>query len=111
VGALHLALQPLQLRLGEQPRQLDQPHRRIAPYRVQQVPVIWPPNELPQCLQEWQVRFPLPIVLDALPPRDPCPIPGGQAGQPPLHHRRLAHPGRSTDKHQLADALGCPPEP
>src|SRR5262249_38630398 len=80
------------------------------PQRLQHVPVTRPTTELPQRLQYGEVRFPLPIVLDALSPRAPHRTPGSQAGQPALYHRRLAHPGFATDKDELAGALGRPLE-
>jgi hypothetical protein len=39
-------------------------------------------------------------------PRDPHAAPGVQAGQAQLNQRRLAHPSFSTDKDELAGALG-----
>jgi hypothetical protein len=59
---------------------------------------------MPQRLHEGQIRFPLTIVLDALAQGNPHDPLGGQAGQLPLHHRRLAHPGFATDPHDLAGA-------
>src|SRR5215471_8041174 len=61
------------------------------------------PAELPQGLQEGQIRFPLAIVLDALTPRQPQPprLPR----QPQLDQRCLAHPGVATDKDDLPGPL------
>ena len=107
---LHLALQVLQLGLAEHPEQLHQPQRGIAAQHGQHGRVPGPAAELPQRLQEGEVRFPLAIVLGALAPRDPHPSAGAQAGQHHLHHGRLANPGFATEQDELASALGRPLE-
>ena len=108
---LHLALQVLQLGLAEHPEQLHQPQRGIAAQHGQHGRVLWPAAELPQRLQEGEVRFPLAIVLGALAPGDPHPTPGAQVGQHHIHHGRLANPGFATEQDELAGALGRPLEP
>ena len=105
------ALESLQLRLAHQAGEVRQPHRRILPqHGADRVP-LGPVAQPPQCFQEGQVRFPLPRVLDALPPRGPHPAPGGQAGQEQLDHRRLPHPRFPTDEDELAGAVGRPLQP
>ena len=71
----------------------------------------WPSAELPQRLQHREVGFPLPILLDALPPRHPHRAPDAQAGQEQIDHGRLAHPGFAADQDELAGAVGGPLEP
>jgi hypothetical protein len=74
--------------------------------------VIRPTAELPQRLQEWQVRFPFAVVLDALAPGSSRPpLPGGQASQPLLAQRRLAYPGFATNEDGLTGALSRMLEP
>ena len=108
---LDLTLQALPLRLAQQPWQLDQPQRGILPQHGQHLLVTRPTAELPQRLQDGPVRFSRPIVLDALAPCQPHPTPGTQAGLPQLDHGRLAHPGLTTDKDDLAGTVGGPLEP
>ena len=105
---LHVALEVLQLGLAEHPEQLPQPQRGIAPQHRHHGRLPGPAAELPQGLQEGEVRFALAKVLDALAARDPHPTARVQAGQHHLHHSRLANASFVTEQDALADALGGP---
>ena len=102
---------PLQFRLAHQPRKLDQPQGRITPQHGQDRVVLRPLAQLPQRLEDRQVRFPLARVRGALPPPDPPRTPGRTAGQKPIDHRRLANADVATDEDELARALGGVLEP
>jgi hypothetical protein len=107
----HLALQPFQLRLAHQPRELHQPQGRIPPQHRQDRVARRPVTQLPQRLEDRQVRFPLAIVRGALPPPDPPHVLGRTVGQKLIDHRRLANPNVAADEDELARALGCALEP
>ena len=107
----HLALEPFQLRLAHQPRELYQPQGRIPPQHRQDRVARRSVAQLPQRLEERQVRFPLAIVLGALPPPDPPRAPGRTVGQKLIDHRRLANPDVAADEDELARAVGGALEP
>ena len=107
----HLALEPFQLRLAHQPRELYQPQGRIPPQHRQDRVARRPTAQLPQRLEEWQVRFPLAIMLDALPPPEPPRTPGRTVGQKPIDHRRLANADVAAHEDKLARAVGGALEP
>ena len=98
----HLVLQPLEFRRADQPRQLHQPQGGILPQHCQEGVPRRTVGQLPQGLEERQVRFALPIVLDALAPPGPHTAPCGQVGQEAIDHRRLANPHVATDQDELA---------
>ena len=107
----HLALEPFQLRLAHQPRELYQPQGRIPPQHRQDRVARRPAAQLPQRLEERQVRFPLTIVRGALPPPDPPYAPGRTVGQKLIDHGCLANADVAADEDELARAVGGALEP
>ena len=104
--AVQAAVEPLQLRLAHQAGELRQPHRRIPSQHGADLVPRGPVPQPPQRFHEGQIRLPLPIVLDALPPCRPPLMPGGQACQEHLDHRRLPHSRFPTDEDELTGAVG-----
>jgi hypothetical protein len=107
----HVALEALQFRLAHQPRELYQPQGRIPPQPRQDGVVRRPVAQLPQRLEDRQVRFSLARVRGALPPPDPPCVPGRTVGQKLIDHGRLANADIAADEDELARAVGGALEP
>ena len=64
--------------------------------------------ELPQRFQHRQIRFPLAVDFDTLPPPDPHLVRRGQARHKEVDHRGLADPRLAAEHGTLAPALPGP---
>ena len=64
--------------------------------------------ELPQRFQHRQIRFPLAVGVDTLPPPDPHLVRRGQARHKEVDHRGLADPRLAAEHATLAPALPGP---
>ena len=90
-----------------QPRHLDEPARGILPqHRHEPFPLGFP-AEPSQCLQEGQIGFPRPIVVQALAVPNPDVLGGRHLGHKRVDQGGLADAGLPRDDPHLPRALAC----
>ena len=95
----HLALQRGMLRVVEQPRQLQQPDRRMAPQQRDDVLPSGLPAQPAHRLEYRQVRFARAVLLDAFAARDAR---RRQLRKEGVDQRALADPRFAADEDELA---------
>ena len=92
-----------------QRRQLHQPHRRVQPQDLDRRGVV--PAQLPDRVEDRQIRFAHPVLGQALPAAEPAVRLAGHRARERLQQRRLADAGLSRHEHHLALAAARPVEP
>ena len=107
-GAQHPALQSLQRRRTNQSGHLHQPGGRLLAQDLHHVRASWPSTQPLHGLQDRQIGFPCPVVVEALPAPNPQRTMARCGGEEHIDQRRFPEPRFSRDKEELTcSGQGC----